>query len=229
MELERHGRHFQEELEQLKTRLLEMGGLAEEQVRLAVKALTERDRELVALALNGDEPINRLHIEIDGRCFTLLALHQPMAVDLRAIVAAVKINTDLDRVGELAIKIAEAARRYAQHAPVKKLIDIPRMANIAQNMLRDSLDAFVRRDTELAQRVLNEDDKLDDLKTQIFRELLTYMLQDPGTIEGALDLILISRHLERIGDHATNIAEDVIFMVSARDVRHHASEGQPSH
>jgi phosphate transport system protein len=229
MELERHGRHFQEELEQLKTRLLEMGGLAEEQVRLAVKALTERDRELVALALNRDEPINRLHIEIDGRCFTLLALHQPMAVDLRAIVAAVKINTDLERVGDLAINIAEAARRYAQHAPVKKLIDIPRMANIAQNMLRDSLDAFVRRDTDLAQRVLNEDDKLDDLKTQIFRELLTYMLQDPSTIEGALDLILISRHLERIGDHATNIAEDVIFMVSARDVRHHASEGLPSH
>jgi phosphate transport system protein len=229
MELERHGRHFQEELEQLKTRLLEMGGLAEEQVRLAVKALMERDRELVALALNGDEPINRLHIEVDGRCFTLLALHQPMAVDLRAIVAAVKINTDLERVGDLAINIAEAARRYAQHAPVKKLIDIPRMATIAQTMLRDSLDSFVRRDTDLAQRVLNEDDKLDALKTQIFRELLTYMLQDPGTIEAALDLILISRHLERIGDHATNIAEDVIFMVSARDVRHHAGEGQPSH
>ena len=226
MELERHGRHFQEELEQLKTRLLEMGGLAEEQVRLAVKALMERDRELVALALNGDEPINRLHIEIDGRCFTLLALHQPMAVDLRAIVAAVKINTDLERVGDLAINIAEAARRYAQHAPVKKLIDIPRMATIAQTMLRDSLDSFVRRDTDLAQRVLNEDDKLDALKTQIFRELLTFMLQDPGTIEAALDLILISRHLERIGDHATNIAEDVIFMVSAKDVRHHQEESR---
>jgi phosphate transport system protein len=225
---ERHGRHFQEELEQLKTRLLEMGGLAEEQVRLSVKALMDRDRELIELALHGDDPLNRLHIEIDGRCFTLLALHQPMAVDLRAIVAAVKINTDLERVGDLAINIAEAARRYAQHAPVKKLIDIPRMATIAQSMLRDSLDAFVRRDTDLAQRVLNEDDKLDDLKTQIFRELLTYMLQDPATIEAALDLILISRHLERIGDHATNIAEDVIFMVSARDVRHHAGEGQPS-
>jgi phosphate transport system protein len=225
---ERHGRHFQEELEQLKTRLLEMGGLAEEQVRLSVKALMDRDRELIELALNGDDPLNRLHIEIDGRCFTLLALHQPMAVDLRAIVAAVKINTDLERVGDLAINIAEAARRYAHHAPVKKLIDIPRMATIAQSMLRDSLDAFVRRDTELAQRVLNEDDTLDALKTQIFRELLTYMLQDPATIEAALDLILISRHLERIGDHATNIAEDVIFMVSARDVRHHAAEGQPS-
>jgi len=222
--LERRGRHFQEELEQLKTRLLEMGGLAEEQVRLAVKALMERDRELIELTLHGDDPLNRLHIEIDGRCFTLLALHQPMAVDLRSIVAAVKINTDLERVGDLAINIAEAARRYAQHAPVKKLIDIPRMATIAQSMLRDSLDAFVRRDTDLAQRVLNEDDKLDALKTQIFRELLTYMLQDPSTIEPALDLILISRHLERIGDHATNIAEDVIFIVSARDVRHHVAD-----
>jgi phosphate transport system protein len=224
MELERHGRHFQEELEQLKTRLLEMGGLAEEQVRLAVKALMERDRELVALALNGDEPINRLHIEIDGRCFTLLALHQPMAADLRTIVAAVKINTDLERVGDLAVNIAEAARRYAIHPPVKKLIDIPRMASIAQEMLRDALDAFVRRDVALAQDVLNEDDRLDSLKTQIFRELLTYMLQDPSTIEPALDLILVSRHLERIGDHATNIAEDVIFIVSAKDVRHHARE-----
>jgi phosphate transport system protein len=221
--------HFQEELDQLKSRLLEMGGLAEDRMSASVRALVDRDHGLVEKVLAGDTPINQLHIEIDGRCVRLLALHQPMAVDLRMILSAVKINTDLERVGDLAINIAEAARRYAQHAPVKKLIDIPRMANIAQNMLRDSLDAFVRRDTELAQRVLSEDDKLDDLKTQIFRELLTYMLQDPGTIEGALDLILISRHLERIGDHATNIAEDVIFMVSARDVRHHASEGQPSH
>jgi len=172
-----------------------------------------------------DGPLNALHIEVDNRCFTLLALYQPMAVDLRAIVAAVKINTDLERVGDLAINIAEAAQRYVGHAPVKKLIDIPRMAAIAQRMLRDALDAFVRRDTELAQHVLNEDDALDALKTQIFRELLTYMLQDPATIEPALDLILVSRHLERIGDHATNIAEDVIFMVLAKDVRHHSAEG----
>jgi phosphate transport system protein len=221
-----HGvRHFQEELEQLKTRLLEMGGLAEEQVRLAVKGLVERDRDLIDRVLVSDEPLNALHIEIDSRCFTLLALYQPMAVDLRAIVAAVKINTDLERVGDLAINIAEAARQYSTHLPVKKLIDIPRMATIAQRMLRDALDAFVRRDTSLAQNVLNEDDALDALKTQIFRELLTYMLQDPATIEPALDLILISRHLERIGDHATNVAEDVIFMVSAKDVRHHAAEG----
>jgi len=226
--IERRRRHFQEELEQLKTRLLEMGGSAEEQVRLAVKALVDRDRDLVERVLQGDEAINKLHIEIDGRCFTLLALYQPMAVDLRAIVSAAKINTDLERVGDLAINIAEAARRYAAHAPVKKLIDIPRMATIAQSMLRDALDAFVRRDMDLAQHVLNEDDKLDALKTQIFRELLTHMLQDQATIEPALDLILISRHLERIGDHATNIAEDVIFMVSARDVRHHADDSQPS-
>jgi phosphate transport system protein len=218
-------RHFEEELDQLKTRLLEMGGLAEERVRSAVYGLVTRDPVIVERVLNGDGPINQLHIEIDSRCFKLLALHQPMAVDLRSIVAGVKINTDLERVGDLAINIAEAVQRYARHAPVKELIDIPRMADIAQQMLRDALDAFVRRDAALAQAVLDEDDALDALKTQVFRELLTYMLQDPSTIEPALDLILISRHLERIGDHATNIAEDVIFMVSARDVRHHAGEG----
>jgi phosphate transport system protein len=225
---ERVVRHFQSELEQLKTRILEMGGLAEEEVRIAIKGLVERDVTLIDQVLAGDEPVNALHIEIDSRCFTLLALYQPMAVDLRAIVAAVKINTDLERVGDLAINIGEAALRYTVHPPVKRLIDIPKMAMIAQSMLRDALDAFVRRDTELAQGVLNEDDELDALKTQIFRELLTYMLQDPTTIEPALDLILISRHLERIGDHATNVAEDVIFMVSARDVRHHAGEGPTS-
>jgi len=222
--VERVVRHFQEELDQLKMRLLEMGGAAEEHVRLAIRGLVDRDPELIERVLVSDERINSLHIEIDSRCFTLLALHQPMAADLRTIVAAVKINTDLERVGDLAVNIAEAARRYAIHPPVKKLIDIPRMAGIAQEMLRDALDAFVRRDVALAQDVLNEDDRLDTLKTQIFRELLTYMLQDPSTIEPALDLILVSRHLERIGDHATNIAEDVIFIVSAKDVRHHARE-----
>ena len=223
--MERAVRHFQEELEGLQARLLEMGGLAEERVRAAVSGLVARDTTLIDKVMRGDEPVNELHIEIDNRCFTLLALYQPMATDLRSIVAAVKINTDLERVGDLAVNIAEAARRYVAHAPVKKLIDIPRMAMIAQSMLRDALDAFVRRDIELAQQVLNEDDRLDSLKTQIFRELLTYMLQDPHTIEPALELILISRHLERIGDHATNVAEDVIFIVSARDVRHHAQEG----
>ena len=216
-----HVPHFQEELDQLKARLLEMGGLAEERVRMAVRALVERDPAMVDAVLTGDTPINQFHMELDGRCVKLLALHQPMATDLRAIVAAVKINTDLERVGDLAVNIAEAAKRYATHPPVKKLIDIPQMGDIAQEMLHDALDAFVRRDTALAQQVLNEDDRLDGLKTQIFRELLDYMLKDPATVEPALDLILVSRHLERIGDHATNVAEDVIFMVSALDVRHH--------
>jgi phosphate transport system protein len=216
--------HFQEELQQFKARLLEMGGLAEERVAAAVRALVERDVELVDRVLEGDGPLNLLHIDIDARAFKMLALHQPMAVDLRAIVSALKINSDLERVGDLAVNIAEAARRYLRHPPVKELIDIPRMADLAQAMLRDSLDAFVRRDTTLAQSVLDRDDILDGLKTQVFRELLTYMLQDPRTVEPSLDLILVSRHLERIGDHATNVAEEVIFMVSARDVRHHQGE-----
>jgi phosphate transport system protein len=219
--------HFQEELATLKERLLTMGGLAEERVRMAIGALTSRDTDMIDEVISGDEPINHLHIELDRRAFQLLALYQPMAVDLRAIVAAVKINTDLERVGDLAVNIAEASRRYTQHPPVKKLIDIPRMGAIAQGMLRDALDAYVRREPGLAREVLNRDDELDALKTQIFRELLTYMLQDPATIEPALDLILISRHLERIGDHATNVAEDVIFMVTAKDVRHHSGDNEP--
>ncbi len=222
--MERVFRHFQDDLDTLKQRLLAMGGLAEERVREAVRGITDRDAAALNGVLAGDEPINDLHIEIDDRCFKLLALHQPMAADLRVIVAAVKINTDLERVGDLAVNIAEAGQRYLQHPPVKPLIDIPRMGDIAQSMLRESLDAFVRRDIALAEAVLAEDDVVDALKSQIFRELLTYMLQDPETIEPSLDLILISRHLERIGDHATNVAEDVIFILSARDVRHQGIE-----
>ena len=222
--MERVFRHFQEELDALKERLLAMGGLAEERVRESVRGLVDRDHVLLDGVLAGDEPINDLHMEVDDRCFKLLALHQPMAADLRVIVAAVKINTDLERVGDLAVNIGEAGKRYLQHPPVKPLIDIPRMGDLAQSMLRDALDAFVRRDIALAEAVLAADDTLDSLKTQIFRELLTHMLQDPGTIEPALDLILISRHLERIGDHATNVAEDVIFILSAKDVRHHGAD-----
>ena len=222
--MERVVRHFQEELDVLKSRLLEMGGLAEQRVRRAVQGLAEREHDLIESVLIGDEPINALQLKIDDRCLKLLALHQPMATDLRAVMAAVKINTDLERVGDLAVNIAEAAKRYAMHPPVKKLIDIPKMADIAQAMLRDALDSYVKRDMALARQVLHQDDSLDALKTQIFRELLSFMLKDPSTIEAALDLILVSRHLERIGDHATNVAEDVIFMVSARDVRHNAPE-----
>ena len=212
--MERVFRHFQDELDSLKERLLAMGGLAEERVRESVRGLMDRDGAALDAVLGGDQPINNLHIELDDRCFKLLALHQPMAADLRVIVAAVKINTDLERVGDLAINIAEAGKRYLRHAPVKPLIDIPRMGELAQSMLRDALDAFVRRDIALAEAVLAADDTLDALKTQIFRELLTYMLQNPSTIEPALDLILISRHLERIGDHAVNIGQRVQYMVT---------------
>jgi phosphate transport system protein len=223
--MEHSVRHFQEELEALHGRLLEMGGLAEERVRVAVHGLVKRDHDVIEKTIHGDEPLNRLHVEIDERAFRLLALFQPMATDLRSIVAALKINTDLERVGDLAVNIGEAAERYVTHPPVKRLIDIPRMADIAQAMLRDALDSYVKRDTTLAQAVLDRDDELDALKTQVFRELLTYMLQDPTTVEPSLDLVLVSRHLERIGDHATNIAEDVIFMVSAKDVRHPSPGG----
>lgn len=222
MAMDPHVPHFQEELDQLKTRLLTMGGLAEDRVRIAVLALVEGDHAAVERVLTGDEAINQLHIEIDDRCVKLLALHQPMAVDLRAIVSAVKINSDLERVGDLAVNIAEATARYFTHPPVKPLIDIPRMAIIAQEMLHDALDAYVRRDVSTAGSVLNRDDELDALKTLVFKELLGYMQRDKATVPASLDLILISRHLERIGDHATNVAEDVIFMVSARDIRHHA-------
>jgi phosphate transport system protein len=225
MDTRERTRHFQEELEELKASILAMGGLAEDRVQGAIDALVERDLGGLDKVLTGDEPINQLHIRIDGLAFRLLALHQPMASDLRVIVAALKINSDLERVGDLAVNIAEAAHRYLALPPVKPLIDLPRMAEIAQRMLRDALDAFVKGDVTLAQSVLDRDDQLDALKTQVFRELLTYMLQDPSKIEGSLALILVSRHLERIGDHATNVAEDVIFVVSARDVRHSQAPG----
>jgi phosphate transport system protein len=217
-------RHFAAELHDLQNRVLYMGGLAEDRVSMAIQALTSRDRALTRQVIDGDQRLNELHLEIDDRCFKLLALHQPVAVDLRGIVAAVKINSDLERIGDLAVNIGEAAARYIEHRPVKPLVDIPRMAVIAQQMLHDALEAFVDQKPQVAQEVMAQDDLLDSLKNQVFRELLTYMLGDPRTIEPGLDLILISRHLERIGDHATNIAEDVIFIIEGRDVRHHAGD-----
>ena len=221
-------RHLQEELEQLKTQLLVMAGAAEEQVSAAVLSLVDRDYKLAERVLGGDDPINQFHLELDERCFQLLALHQPMATDLRIVVSAVKINSDLERIGDFAINVAEAALRYLRHPAVKPLIDIPKMADVAQGMLRDALNAYVQQDTVLAQAVLDRDDTLDGLKDQVFRELLSFMLSNPTITEPALELILISRHLERIGDHATNIAEEAIFIVSGLDVRHHAREGAVS-
>jgi len=225
--MERH--HFEDELQELKKRLLTMGALVEERVHQAVRALMERDLELAEKVISSDRDVNDLQIEIDDRCLKLLALQQPIATDLRLIASAMKINADLERIGDQAVNIAENVLKLLPYPPLKPVIDIPRMAELAENMTRDSLDAFVRKDAELARGVLTRDDEEDQLKDHVFRVLLTYMMADPGTIERALGLILISRNLERIADHATNIAEDVIFLVEARDVRHHHEEEDAPH
>ena len=219
---ERH--HFDEELQALKNRLLSMGALVEERVHDAIHALIERRLDAAERIIASDQDVNDMQIDIDERCLRLLALQQPMASDLRLITAAMKINADLERIGDQAVNIAEQAVRILAHPPLKPLIDLPRMAEISERMTRESLDAFVRKDATLARAILARDDEVDALKDQVFRVLLTYMMADPGTIERALGLILISRHLERIADHATNIAEDVIFVVEAKDVRHHHEE-----
>ena len=212
--------HSEDALRLLKTRLLAMAALVEARVQLAVQALVERRGELAERVIAGDAEINDLQIEIDDRCLTILALQNPKATDLRTIAAVMKINADLERMGDQAVNIAEHALKLVRLPILKPLIDIPRMAEMAASMTRDSLDAFARRDAALARRVLAQDDEVDGLKDQLFRELLTYMMADPGTIERALALLLVSRCLERIADHATNIAEDTIFMVEATDVRH---------
>jgi phosphate transport system protein len=212
-------------LEELKERLLVMGGVAEARLRAVVQALLDRNPDTLADPAPSDSEIDVLKIELDKQCFTLLALFQPVATDLRTVVSALKITTDLENIGHLAVSIAGVVRRYLLYPPVKPLIDLPRMGDLALKMLREALDAFVKRDVTLAQHVLRQDDALDALKDQIFREVLTYMLGDARTIEPGIDLILLSRHLERVGDHATNIAEDVIFIVEARDVRHGSGTG----
>jgi phosphate transport system protein len=220
--MERH--HFEAELQALRNQLLTMGGLVEERVHRAVHSLIHRREEEARRIIATDKEINDLQMDIDNRCLTLLATQTPLAVDLRLITSAMKINADLERVGDQAVNIAESVLVLIPQPPLKPLIDIPRMATIAEKMIRDALDAFVKRDAELAREVLRRDDEVDELKDQVFRELLTYMMADPGTIQRALSLILISRNLERIADHATNIAEDVIFITEAKDVRHHAEQ-----
>jgi phosphate transport system protein len=220
--MERH--HFETELQQLKNQLLTMGALVEERVHQAVHALVHRREEEAERVIAADKEINDLQIDIDDRALRLLATQTPLAVDLRLITSTMKINANLERIGDQAVNVAENVLKLLPHPPLKPLIDIPRMAEIAKKMTRDALDAFVNRDPDLARDVLRRDDEVDLLKDQIFRELLTYMMADPGTIGRALSLILISRNLERIADHATNIAEDVIFIAEARDVRHHHLE-----
>jgi len=214
-------KHFDDELAELKVRLLYMSGLVEEMLGFAVKALAERKAELTSEVFKKEEEVNKLQVEIDDRCLKLIALYQPAAADLRFLTSAIKINSELERMGDQAVNIAGSGLELLKHPPLKKLIDIPYTAGLVKEMVRSSLDAFVRGDIELAHTVLANDSKVDELKEQIFRELLFFMLADQKTITVALQLILVSRHLERIADHATNIAEDVIFIVSGKDVRHH--------
>src|SRR5437899_999511 len=213
-------RHFHEELDALKQTLLAMGGLVEDQIRRVMRALIERDSELAQDVIDRDRQVNAYDVEIDEKCVELLALHQPTAGDLRFITTAMKIVTDLERIGDQAVNIAQRTIELNPEPQLKPYVDLPRMAEKAQRMMKESLDAFVSRDTELARRVCGEDADVDALKEQIFRELLTDMMEDPKTIPRAIRLILVSRFLERVADHATNIAEMVIYMVESKMVRH---------
>lgn len=217
-------RHFERELNELKERLLWMAGLAERAVGQSVKALLNGDENLAKQVLEDENAVNEMQIEIDERVLRLLALHQLMAADLRFVLAVSRINSDLERIGDQAVNIAEAALRLMRHSQVKPYIDLPRMSDLAQGMVRDSLNALVRHDLELAKTVLTRDDQVDQLRDQIFRQLLTYMMENSAFVFPAFELVLVAKNLERVGDHATNIAEDVIYMVAGRDVRHPAAD-----
>ena len=214
--------HFQKELEELKENLLKMAAMVEEAIRDSVQSLVKRDSDLAQKTFEWEDRINKMEITIEDMCLKLLALRQPMASDLRIITATMKIITDLERMGDQAVNIAERAISLNQEPQLKPYIDIPRMTEITQSMVKDVLDAFVTRNSKLARSVCERDDLVDGLNDQVFRELLTYMISDPRTITRAAHLMIVCRCLERIADHATNIAEDVIFMVDALVIKHHA-------
>jgi len=219
-------RHFDQDLNLLKDKLIQMAGLSESNIYLAIKLLTERNETLNNQIQEQEQRINALQLEIDNFCLKLLALHQPVAFDLRFITSAMRINAELERIGDQAINITQSALELIRQPMLKPLVDIPKMAELVQSMVKDSLDSFVKQDSQKAREILKRDDQIDNYKDQIFRELLTFMLQDPTTIPRALQLILISRHLERIADHSTNIAEDVVYLVEGKDIRHHV-ENRP--
>ena len=222
------GRHrktlirFREQLDELQNRLLEMAGLVESAIHQSIVALVHRDEAAAKDVFWKEALINQKDIEIDEFATRLLALYQPMAGDMRYLTAAIKINGDLERMGDLAVNITHRALSLMRHAPVNPLIDIPRMASLVENMVRKSLDALAHRDEELARTVMISDDEVDFLKELVSRELITFMREETSTIPGAVDLIFIAHNLERIGDHATNIAEDVLFLSKGIDVRHQA-------
>ena len=215
-------RHFEKGLEQVKERLVWMGSLAERAVHQAVQAVLDSNAEIAQRVLDEENAINEMQIEIDEQVMKMLALQQLTAGDLRFMLGVARINSDLERIGDQAVNIAQSAQRVLRHPRVKPYVDLPRMSEIAEEMVRDSLNAVVHKDVELARRVLDRDDIVDSLRDQVFRELLTNMMENSAVVYPAFELILVAKNLERIADHATNIAEDVIYIVAGRDVRHPA-------
>ena len=218
--MEHTDKRYEEELKKLREEILYMGGMVEDQIQKSIKSLVERDSKLAELIIERDHEVNRLDVDIDDICVRLLALHQPAGRDLRFITTGLKITTDLERIGDMAVNICERALELNQEPQLKPYIDIPRMARVAQRMILESLDAFVREDTDLALKVCKDDEEVDQLNSQIFREVVTFMIDDPHTINRAIKISSISKYLERIADHATNIAEMVIFMVKGKSIRH---------
>ena len=213
-------RHFHAEINELKQNLLKMAGLVEASIDKAIRSLTDRNEALAQEVIDADPEINHLEIEIENQCINLLARHQPVAIDLRMLVAAVKMNSDLERMGDHAVNIAERAQQLLHEPPLKPLIDIPRMAVLVQEMVRNSLDAFVAGDVGKARAVCESDDLVDGLETQINRELLSYMIETPSSISRAINLSVIAKNLERIADISTTICEETIFLVEARTIKH---------
>jgi phosphate transport system protein len=213
-------RHFDDELKDLKAKLLRMGGMVEEQIQGALRALVERDSRLAREIIENDHQVNTLDVEVDEDCLRLLALQQPTARDLRLITTAMKISTELERMSDLAENVCERAIELNEEPQLKPYIDIPRMANWALQMVREALDAFVMSDSALARKVTADDDFIDDLTQQLFRELLSFMIENPQTITRAIRITFIAKYLERIADHATNVAELVVYMVEGKIIRH---------
>jgi phosphate transport system protein len=219
-------RHFAAELDSLRNRLLEMSGLVEDSIFRSVRSLVEKDELQAQQVMHNEAKINRMEIEIDEMATRLLALQQPMAADLRFLTAAIKINNDLERMGDIAVNIVQRSLSLMREPLIKPLIDIPHMATLVEAMVRKSLDAFVQRNAGLARSVLVSDDAVDELRDSVYEELISFMEGDPQAVRQAVNLMFVARSLERLADHATNIAEDVLFLVDGVEVRHHAEMRQ---
>ncbi len=221
-------RHFHEELSDVKVRLLAMSAEAESALGMAVEALLGRDLEKAHRVIAGDKVINTMEVELEEQCISLLALQQPMARDLRMLTSALRIANDLERVGDHAVNIAESADRLAQSRPITPEPEIVEMARLARQMLSDALEAFIRGDANAGREICRRDDKVDALHRSVFRILLTHMMEDPHMISAGMELFLVSRNLERVADLATNIAEDVVFLVEGKSIKHHAEDERES-